>query len=666
MWLLLNDEIEKNIELNGINTRLIKISKATFLVGKNNSGKSYFLRDILKKVIKVYIDKQELLNDLKANLNDAKIENFKDIESLKIKSLCQEYSSMINLLYSISSTKIATGAHYLDGRDTKVYKFDEILINEAKKRLFKELDLKGEEQELCQRLVNNEDKLKDKLNNNFISIVKQNLNDLSDTDLLILGQFLKDVELPYRLKKFYFPVHRMIRHPLKNATKKLEEENNIDILAKRINTEYNFSENINIISGLNFYKEYKRNLLGTKEKREKVAKFEKFLSEYFFENEEISIIPDEETEEIKVNINNGSDKFIYQVGDGITSLIILMYTIFMEFDENQNKIFFIDEPENNFHPGYQKLFINMISSYKEFKNCIFIITTHSNHLLDTGRIENNSLIYFCQSLNEKIKVEERDSDYYDVLDELGVTASSVLLANKAIWIEGKYDALYIRKLLALKNINDNTKKKRYIEDYDYCFIPYGGKNMVLIDFDKSKNEFNEDMNEFVCKARKINSKYIVILDDDGMEDEVKVQKIKNYRKLLNTLGKKRVYKHEVREIENYFSEDVVKEFIKQNINTDYQIDEFIEKLNIKYDDYKNQNLGDYINKKITNIERGKDALKKVTNRKEGFKKDGALYDKQKFYNVVCEFFNKDNFEYETNVTQEAKNLIEFIEKFIKD
>ena len=55
-----------------------------------------------------------------------------------------------------------------------------------------------------------------------------------------------------------------------------------------------------------------------------------------FYGDNVSIIPDEETFELKININDEEDKFIYQVGDGITSLLIIIYTIFME-RKNKNK-----------------------------------------------------------------------------------------------------------------------------------------------------------------------------------------------------------------------------------------------------------------------------------------------------------------------------------------
>lgn len=201
----------------------------------------------------------------------------------------------------------------------------------------------------------------------------------------------------------------------------------------------------------------------------------------------------------------------------------------MESSIDEYKLFFIEGPENNFHPGFQRLFINMITYFKEFEKCIFFISTHSNHLIDIGNRENkNSKIFLCKKKEDIINISEKNEEYYEVLDELRVNASSILLANKAIWIEGKYDAFYIRLLLNLKNINNNDEEKS-IEDYDSCFIPYGGKNMSLIDFEKENLKAKEK--EFISKAVKINPKYMVILDDDNMFEEEKKSKIKNYKNL---------------------------------------------------------------------------------------------------------------------------------------
>ena len=57
MWLLLGENILDKFNIDNQSTYLLKVDKTNFLVGKNNSGKSYFLRFLLMNAIKIYNDK---------------------------------------------------------------------------------------------------------------------------------------------------------------------------------------------------------------------------------------------------------------------------------------------------------------------------------------------------------------------------------------------------------------------------------------------------------------------------------------------------------------------------------------------------------------------------------------------------------------------------------
>lgn len=85
-----------------------------------------------------------------------------------------------------------------------------------------------------------------------------------------------------KIKRYYFLILRNIRHPLKDTKSLYNDEAKIDIYKEKIISEYKFESDIEIVTGLNFYQDYKKNLLGTKDKREKVDRFEKFLSNNFF------------------------------------------------------------------------------------------------------------------------------------------------------------------------------------------------------------------------------------------------------------------------------------------------------------------------------------------------------------------------------------------------
>lgn len=483
MWLLLKEDLSKNFKNECNYTYLFPINKNNFFIGKNNSGKSYFSRFLMKNTIKIYIDKNRLIEEICNTIMSIQREiiEFKDLRNKKLNNLVCNYLKYEELLEKIDRSKKETGRSTIIGfgaaNEIKHYNYiNSNELFEEIKPLLVFLNLEGQNINsiLDSHVVAKKLEIQNRILSEFRDGFIEQLNNIPDDEIYELGDLLIRLEfLKNRsndTNKYYIPVMRSIRHPEKDVTVTEEKD---DIYKTRSILEYQLDEEeINVVTGLGFYKNYKKDLLGSREKRERINEFEQFLSEYFFDGENISIIPDEETFELKININNAKeDRFIYEVGDGISSLLIMAYTLFIEADEN-NKLFFIEEPEISFHPGFQRLLINIITYYEKFKNCIFFFSTHSNHLIDIGvnEIKNSNLILCKKDEKNNIEIKIQEESYNEILEELGVQASSVRIANKVIWVEGKYDALYIRLLLNLKNIHIENKKK-YIEDYDYCFVP---------------------------------------------------------------------------------------------------------------------------------------------------------------------------------------------------
>ena len=668
MWLLLKEDLSKKFKNECNYTYLFPINKNNFFIGKNNSGKSYFSRFLMKNTIKIYRDKSELIKDISENILNIPrdIMAFTGLKNKQINKFVSEFLKYEELLKKIDNSKKDSGnsiKYFSTGEVINQYNYDnsEELFVEIKPLLtFLGLFKDNIRNVLNSDVVPKKSEIQNRIISEFRDGFIEQLNNIPDEEIYELGDLLIRLEFfknrSNDTNKYYIPVMRSIRHPEKDVTVTEEKD---DIYKTRSMLEYQLDgKEIKVVTGLSFYKNYKRDLLGSREKRERINKFEQFLSEYFFDGENISIIPDEETFELKININNAKeDRFIYEVGDGISSLLIIIYTLFIEADDN-DKLFFIEEPEISFHPGFQRLLINIITYYEKFKNCIFFFSTHSNHLIDIGvnEIKNSNLVLCKKDEKNIISIKIQEEEYNEILEELGVQASSVRIANKIIWVEGKYDALYIRLLLNLKNMHTENKKK-YIEDYDYCFVPYGGANMELIKFDLEQED--EENQKFIVKAEKINSKYMIVLDDDNMLQKSNSKKLLRYQKLKEKLGDK-IYKLEVREIENLFPEEVVRSYIYNGIINKSKL----EGMTLDYSKYKNQKLGDYINKKILKQYENAD-LKVITGRKDGFKSNGFLYSKQKFYDEVLKWSKKEDFNYEDDVTLEAKKLIDEIEKFIE-
>lgn len=680
MWLLLKSNISRDFKFNKNYTYLLELKKINIIVGKNNSGKSYLMREILKNSISI-ISRDEIKKYIFENsdLNDFdKLQSFKNIEEFK--KLNDKYLNILIEVDNFNNSKKESGKERIGGNYSgKIYTFEnfEILKSKSKELLeYLGIDINTNYEFFSDEVVHNVSNLKENIISKYKSLLIEEYDNLNDESIYQFGNILyefgyvknKEKEyiaiynqsnkevIPYSFKN-YIPLLRNIRHPLKNPQEKLDKPLD-DVFKIRIISEYNYNKNeINIITGLDFYFEYKKKLLGSKHDRSLVNDFEKFLSNYFFEGKDISIIPDEETYELKVNIEDSEDRFIYQVGDGVTSLIIIMYNIFLNSDR-KNNIYFIEEPEQSFHPGFQRLFMNMVSLNDKFKNCYFFFTTHSNHLIDISNHEfKNFNNYLCSKNKDLINVKVQNEEDAEIIDELGVNPSSVQIANKIIWVEGKYDAFYIRLLLNKKNINDEGRK--YIEEYDYVFVPYGGSNGTLINF--SIENSPEENKEFILKAKKINKNMLIVMDDDGIsKGNCGSAKKERYCALKGELNDN-LYKLEVREIENLFPADVVKQFFKDGLKNNKRNLSFLD--NIKYEDYKNEKLGNYLNKLIK--ENLGDDLKKITGRKNGFESKGFLYDKSKFYDCVLNWIMSETFDYERDVPNETKNLINIVEKFIK-
>ena len=138
-------------------------------------------------------------------------------------------------------------------------------------------------------------------------------------------------------------------------------------------------------------KEIKKMLLGSHGERVQVHEFETFLSNNFWQGKPITLIPDYESDALKVHIKNtGSDedREIHNVGDGIQSIIIntfplFQYGVHVRADNKDGKplVLFIEEPEMMMHPSMQRVLVETFMQKNDFPNLQVYLTTHSNHFL---------------------------------------------------------------------------------------------------------------------------------------------------------------------------------------------------------------------------------------------------------------------------------------------
>lgn len=479
----------------------------------------------------------------------------------------------------------------------------------------------------------------------------------------------------YEFKKIYVPILRGLRNPVDrgnqffiNNTKNEELFN--DLYATR--TLHDYKLKTEIFTGLTLYEDVKKLLLGTHEERDIIKKFEIFLSENFFNYENVTLIPKHDSDVIHVTIGNERDIPIYNLGDGIQSIIILTFPLFKNI--GKKLLVFIEEPELFLHPGMQRILIETFLR-KEFEQFQYFISTHSNHLLDLtldldDTNDQKDLISIFTSKKEKTDenksfvIENVSSDDNVTLKLLGVRNSSIFLSNCTIWVEGITDRLYLRHYFDIYQKDEKNKDSNfrvYKEDLHFSFVEYSGGNITHWSFLDDENELEPTIN-----VKKICNKIFLIADKDYEDESTKeTEKKLRHEKLKNNLGIT-FEPLDCVEIENLIKENVLFEIIRElegldstsNLKTKKDISKY------SYEDYKNKRIGKFIDSNF---------LKKTTRKgnnsegkkEEGFykyaEKSGTIKDKKSFCKIAIKY-TKNIQDLTSDSLTLCKSIYNFISK----
>jgi len=347
-----------------------------------------------------------------------------------------------------------------------------------------------------------------------------------------------------------------------------------------------------IFTGHTIFSEIVDKLLGKQSERLFVKKYEEFLSKNFFDSDDITLIPrgtdnlGEPNDVLYITFEEDEKKerAIHQLGDGLQTIICITYPVFKWVSERggdkgkKSLIALIEEPEMYLHPSMQRKLVEVLMD-PEFEKIQYYITTHSNHFLDlVNEYEYEGQISIF-SVTEKggTRHVRSENDLSDVVyDFLGARPSSLLLANKTIWVEGVTDRIYLRHALKLyEEKNENTAQKKMSENIDFAFIQYGGSN--LEHYLKDGPEQADLKIESLSAHRNV----FILADDDGTSTKAGsvTKKAKRYYKAKEALGD-RFQKTHGREIENYIKPEVLRAVYKDDKKLD----------GLKHASYKNKNL----------------------------------------------------------------------------
>lgn len=598
----LNTDLVRNVGISGSEEWLLKDARQlNFFIGPNNSGKSRLLRELfIRKSDELVFDCEPmqiskvagtLLQDLSANHIDIQpITGLNFIREMKLKSGVNKIknhalsiSGFLNELYDESK---------IDSNYTSSYDQDMMVerINKWSKEKF-------------------------------------------STHLL---EFYHEQQKQV-WQKIYIPTLRSLRQVSEN-----------DIFEARTTKDYFSTANKHngaIFTGHSLYEDLKEHLLGSHEKRQKVRDFEEYLSENFFFGNDISLVPMVNQDVVYVREGDDEDRPIYDLGDGIQSIIILTFKVFMA---EKPTLFFIEEPEHYLHAGLQRTLIETFAKHKEH---MFFMTTHSNHFLDLAQERNDVSIQQVSRQSGETRVQPA-LELGGVLSELGVRASSVLLANCSIWVEGVTDKLYLRAYLR-KFIDDldNTDRARKLnslhENLHYVFTEYQGSNITHWDF--SSEGYGDNAQ---TPAKKLSQNILLIADADidGKGSRVEV--------LDKDLGNN-FYLLDWKEIENYIPCEMLIETAKRRWQS------FNGKKGCSINRFENIKDKSKFETKSSGVG---EILERFVDKSDGLKrnfykdKSGTIKDKVRFCKTAIEVMNESN---DWSLTPELEKLCDHIWKFIE-
>jgi predicted ATPase len=438
-------------------------------------------------------------------------------------------------------------------------------------------------------------------------------------------------------KKIYIPTLRSLnRNSLAH-----------DTFEKVIMENYLISDNI--FTGLGLYNDISLIKGSPFTERIKVKKFEEFLSKTFFENKTVEITAGViQPATILLAVDN-QEFPIFDIGDGIQMLIILLYPI---FTSQSNTWFFIEEPETHLHPGLQRIFIEALinDEYLKSKNLHYFFTTHSNHLLDLSIDSNEIAIFQFQKENQEKFTIKNVKPNKEILDLLGVNNSSVFLANTSIWIEGPTDRKYISKFLKLYC---ESKELPYLkEDIDFAFFEYGGNLIAHYLFDEEFEINNEQDVRDKINSFALSNKIYLLADNDNATG-AKLNRREELEKFSNNKNFK--YQNtECKEIENLLPAKVLQDFIPELVKG---TEKNKIKISFKREEYMYIGLGKFIVSQFNNSN--------VLNFNEFNDKSGTLTSNYK--NKLCDFVVNGNYTYLDLIENNdiLDKIIEGLYSFIK-
>lgn len=587
------DNAKQYVVANSMPTLINNLSRINIFIGTNNSGKSRLLRELFARSDYKFspnsLDFSEFLSSVKKAVQELKmLPKYSQETYVKLISILENSPSTLlydfQLKHNISTHEIIELFNKEYSTAVQWYKARGYAISPQF---------------------------------NDILTIREKYFDAYDN---VISEFnSREIDI----KRYYIPTLRSLKDisPIGGADSKKYRDIYGEVTKSHYFTSvstkiYEGIDAAKIFTGLTLYDDINSLVRSEINNRKKKKQFENFLSESFFNNQNVEITSHEKG---KILIAIDEEEYpIEQLGDGIQAIIILIYKLFMH--QGENAVFFFEEPETHLHPGFQRLFIETLRR-PEFNSFQYFMSTHSNHFLDIT-LENDDISVY--TFNKK-----KDGDSYkfyvenvahgddNVLQLIGANKSSVFLSNCTIWVEGITDRIYLRKYIDLYQNHEksnNPNIRLFKEDYHYSFVEYGGNNITHWSFLDSDDDehFNINVDRLCAKA-------FLITDSDNTKSGKKKER---QEKLKERLGN-RYYCLQSKEIENIISKQV----IAQVVHSYEKPDTVVNFSKFERKDISNQSLGKAIESTVDGlINKTKYATESGTiNDKLGFAKKAVCF-----------------------------------------
>lgn len=525
----LPDFLLDKIEIRGLfsykHAIIENINQFALIIGQNNSGKSNILK--ILRSIKLYRDCDSQLITSGFDINNCELKLHFNIQKEKREEIFLQMLAHFNLNQNISIPKIIR-------IDSINYEPDELFCASTYQIKFR---TSGDD--IIPYLES-------------VLIGRNNLSILSG-----LQNYVHDLILQAKGQEGMQYVIKLRREPIRHA----EPKQHLDPITSFENrfffyTFYSIVENFfNSIKYLQDYRNFKEKVL-TEFRETSIAsdgsnfphKLYGFINNAPPKLVELNSLINEFYPEIKelhhkIKKQNGVDIMIPQIreltipgwrsfnyiGKGLHQLVIILTQL---IELNEGDILFIEEPELFLHPKLQKKLLRIIFRY--ISKIQVFVSSHSPFFLNDQN-EYTSYHHVIKQDNYSIVENYSDTALNEILSDLGVFPSDVLMNNGIILVEGDSDVKLFRNLL-----------NSYLIDNNVEILPFKGKHKLHFVMD----------HHLISNLDAKNFKFLIILDRDEGHQKI-------FDDISDEEAKKNIILLPVREIENFYLDPVILgEFLK--------------------------------------------------------------------------------------------------------